>query len=67
MPLIKLNETAFTHELLKQLKTISKVKKILTKAKFATNPFQPDTILENTKKIIFLVSFVFNKNTHFIH
>ena len=61
MQLIKLNET---YELPKQLKTISKVKKTLTRAKFATNPFQPDTFLENTKKITLFVSF-FNKTDLF--
>ena len=62
MQLIKLNET---YELPKQIKTISKVKKTLTRAKFAANPFQPDTFLENTKKITLFVSFFYNKTDLF--
>ena len=64
MQLIKLNET---YELPKQLKTISKVKKTLTRAKLATNPFQPDTFLENTKKITLFVSFFLIKQTYFMY
>ena len=64
MQLIKLNET---YELPKQIKTISKVKKTLTRAKFAANPFQPDTFLENTKKITLFVSFFFKTYFMYIH